>query len=54
MPAGGINPTNVKEYLAISSVLACGGTWMVPSDLIDNEQWDELAQLIAEVTNVIK
>ena len=53
MPTGGVSPANVKEYLAIPSVLACGGTWMVPNDLIDNEQWDELAILVAEVANII-
>lgn len=53
MPTGGVSPSNVKEYLAIPSVLACGGTWMVPNDLIENEQWDELAALVAEVANII-
>ncbi|ANS84929.1 2-dehydro-3-deoxy-phosphogluconate aldolase [Vibrio scophthalmi] len=54
MPTGGVSPSNVKEYLAIPSVLACGGTWMVPNDLIENEQWDELAALVAEVANIIR
>ncbi|BAC93319.1 2-keto-3-deoxy-6-phosphogluconate aldolase [Vibrio vulnificus YJ016] len=54
MPTGGVNPSNVKDYLAISSVLACGGTWMVPSHLIDNEQWDELGELVVQVASIIK
>lgn len=53
MPTGGINPNNVKNYLAIPSVIACGGTWMVPNDLIDNEKWDELAALVKEVATII-
>lgn len=53
MPTGGVSPKNVNDYLAIPSVLACGGTWMVPNDLIDNEKWDELAALVKEVANVI-
>ncbi|WP_022941921.1 bifunctional 4-hydroxy-2-oxoglutarate aldolase/2-dehydro-3-deoxy-phosphogluconate aldolase [Psychromonas hadalis] len=53
MPTGGVNPKNVKDYLSISSVLACGGTWMVPNDLIDNEQWDTLAQLVRDVAGII-
>ncbi|KLV08310.1 ketohydroxyglutarate aldolase [Photobacterium ganghwense] len=53
MPTGGVSPKNVKDYLAIPSVLACGGTWMVPNDLIDNEQWDELATLVKEVAQII-
>ena len=53
MPTGGVSPSNVKDYLAVSSVVACGGTWMVPGELIDNEQWDELAKLVREVAGVI-
>ncbi|MGF1720482.1 bifunctional 4-hydroxy-2-oxoglutarate aldolase/2-dehydro-3-deoxy-phosphogluconate aldolase [Vibrio kyushuensis] len=53
MPTGGVNPSNINDYLAIPSVLACGGTWMVPNDLIDNEKWDELAKLVSEVSGVI-
>lgn len=53
MPTGGVSPNNVKNYLAIPAVLACGGTWMVPNDLIDNEQWDELAVLVKEVATVV-
>ncbi|KHT44051.1 bifunctional 4-hydroxy-2-oxoglutarate aldolase/2-dehydro-3-deoxy-phosphogluconate aldolase [Vibrio sinaloensis] len=53
MPTGGVSPSNVNDYLAINSVLACGGTWMVPNDLIDNEKWDELATLVSEVAGVI-
>lgn len=53
MPTGGITPKNVKDYLVIPSVLACGGTWMVPSDLIENEKWDELAVLVKEVAKII-
>ncbi|MCE0494768.1 bifunctional 4-hydroxy-2-oxoglutarate aldolase/2-dehydro-3-deoxy-phosphogluconate aldolase [Vibrio salinus] len=53
MPTGGVNPGNVKDYLSLPSVLACGGTWMVPGDLIDNEKWDELAKLVREVAGII-
>lgn len=54
MPTGGINPSNVNDYLAIPSVFACGGTWMIPNDLINNEQWDELAILIKKVADILK
>ncbi|MBE4601223.1 bifunctional 4-hydroxy-2-oxoglutarate aldolase/2-dehydro-3-deoxy-phosphogluconate aldolase [Vibrio navarrensis] len=54
MPTGGINPKNVNDYLEISSVLACGGTWMIPNELIDNENWVELGHLIKEVSQIIK
>ncbi|MDV7106093.1 bifunctional 4-hydroxy-2-oxoglutarate aldolase/2-dehydro-3-deoxy-phosphogluconate aldolase [Vibrio sp. TH_r3] len=54
MPTGGIKPSNVNDYLSIPSVFACGGTWMVPDNLIDEERWDELADLVRNVANIIE
>ncbi|ELL7086172.1 bifunctional 4-hydroxy-2-oxoglutarate aldolase/2-dehydro-3-deoxy-phosphogluconate aldolase [Vibrio fluvialis] len=48
MPTGGIKPSNVNDYLAISRVIACGGTWMVDKSLIENGEWEELARLTRE------
>lgn len=45
MPTGGVTPENIQDYLAVPNVLACGGTWMVPSHLIENEDWAQLATL---------
>ncbi|KPU81998.1 ketohydroxyglutarate aldolase [Psychromonas sp. PRT-SC03] len=53
MPTGGVNPSNVNDYLSLPSVLACGGTWMVPNTLIAEERWPELAQLVANVAGII-
>jgi len=53
MPTGGVSPKNVNDYLAIPSVLACGGTWMVPNNLINEGKWDELAQLVSEVATIV-
>ncbi|MDE1515520.1 bifunctional 4-hydroxy-2-oxoglutarate aldolase/2-dehydro-3-deoxy-phosphogluconate aldolase [Vibrio sp. dsl-7] len=49
MPTGGINPTNAPDYLALKSVIACGGTWMVPTDLMDQGNWDAIAELVRNV-----
>ncbi|PSW20506.1 ketohydroxyglutarate aldolase [Photobacterium sanctipauli] len=48
MPTGGVSLSNIDDYLSIPSVLACGGTWMVPASLIDNKQWDELGALVKD------
>jgi 2-dehydro-3-deoxyphosphogluconate aldolase/(4S)-4-hydroxy-2-oxoglutarate aldolase len=48
MPTGGVSLANIDNYLAIPAVLACGGTWMVPTNLIDNEQWEELGVLVKD------
>ena len=48
MPTGGVTPANLKEYLGLNAVIACGGTWMVPAKLIDEGRWEELAALVRE------
>ncbi|MGF1726821.1 bifunctional 4-hydroxy-2-oxoglutarate aldolase/2-dehydro-3-deoxy-phosphogluconate aldolase [Photobacterium nomapromontoriensis] len=53
MPTGGVSPANVNDYLALNSVFACGGTWMVPGNLVDEERWDELAELVKNVANIV-
>ena len=51
MPTGGVSLKNVDEYLSIPSVLACGGTWMVPTNLIDEGKWDELGMLVRDAVD---
>ncbi|MCG9692956.1 MULTISPECIES: bifunctional 4-hydroxy-2-oxoglutarate aldolase/2-dehydro-3-deoxy-phosphogluconate aldolase [Vibrio] len=51
MPTGGVSLKNVDEYLSIPSVLACGGTWMVPTKLIDEGKWDELGKLVRDAVD---
>lgn len=46
MPTGGVSPNNVQDYLSIKSVVACGGTWMVPTDLMDKGDWQGIAELV--------
>ncbi|MEF1199161.1 bifunctional 4-hydroxy-2-oxoglutarate aldolase/2-dehydro-3-deoxy-phosphogluconate aldolase [Vibrio owensii] len=53
MPTGGINPSNIKDYLAVPRVLACGGTWMVDKKLIEAGKWEELAQLTREAVELV-
>lgn len=48
MPTGGVKPGNVKEYLAQKNVLACGGTWMVPDDLLSRGRFDKIEALARE------
>ncbi|OEF54897.1 bifunctional 4-hydroxy-2-oxoglutarate aldolase/2-dehydro-3-deoxy-phosphogluconate aldolase [Enterovibrio norvegicus] len=50
MPTGGVSPTNVDQYLALKSVVACGGTWMVPTDMMDKGDWDGIAALVKAVS----
>ena len=45
MPTGGIHPANVCDYLALDSVLACGGTWMVPGDALKEGDFEKIRNL---------
>ena len=42
VPTGGVNPDNLAEYLALSSVLACGGTWICEPALLRDGRFDEI------------
>ena len=53
MPTGGINAENISNYLAFPKVIACGGSWIVASKLLKEENWAEVKRLCLEVTNKI-
>ena len=54
MPTGGINPKNVKEYLDFKAIIACGGTWMVPKDAVENKEVDKIEKLTKEAVEAIR
>jgi Entner-Doudoroff aldolase len=54
MPTGGISLKNLKEYLSCPVICACGGSYMVTADLIDNGKWDEITQLCKESVDIVK
>ncbi len=54
MPTGGINLSNLADYLACPSILACGGTWMVAEGLIAERRWDEIARICREAVAIIQ
>ncbi|MEG1276295.1 MAG: bifunctional 4-hydroxy-2-oxoglutarate aldolase/2-dehydro-3-deoxy-phosphogluconate aldolase, partial [Ruthenibacterium sp.] len=54
MPTGGVNAKNLMDYLSFDKIIACGGTWMVKADLIEEGNWDEITRLTREaVTNML-
>ena len=38
-PTGGVTVDNAADYLALSSVVCVGGTWIAPPELIAEAQW---------------
>ena len=53
MPTGGITPNNVQSYLALSSVFACGGSWMVKEDLIQASDFAHITTLTQEAVALL-
>ncbi len=45
MPTGGINELNLTDYLSNDKIFACGGSWMVKSELIKNGAYDQITAL---------
>lgn len=54
MPTGGINTTNVRDYLACDKILACGGSWMVKGDLINAGDFARIEELTKEAVAIVK
>ncbi len=48
IPTGGINADNIKEYIQYEKVIACGGTWMIDSYAIKEQNFDRIKQLSRE------
>jgi 2-dehydro-3-deoxyphosphogluconate aldolase/(4S)-4-hydroxy-2-oxoglutarate aldolase len=48
MPTGGINPENIISYITYEKILACGGSWMVPSDRINAGDFETITALCKE------
>jgi len=47
-PTGGINLDNINNYLALSSVVCCGGSWLVSDEIIKNKDWGKITELAKE------
>ncbi|MBQ9952662.1 MAG: bifunctional 4-hydroxy-2-oxoglutarate aldolase/2-dehydro-3-deoxy-phosphogluconate aldolase [Clostridia bacterium] len=54
MPTGGISLKNLKEYISSPVIAACGGSYMVTADLIDNQKWDEIIDLCRKSVEIVK
>ena len=48
VPTGGIGPDDLAGYLALPSVFAVGGSWLVAPALLRDGRWDVVTQLARE------
>jgi len=54
MPTGGIGPHNIRDYLAIPGVIACGGSWMVEPALVREGNWSEIGRLARAARDLVQ
>ena len=53
MPTGGISEKNINEYLGFKKIIACGGTWMVKSDLIKAGAFDKIEAMTKQAADTM-
>lgn len=53
IPTGGINTGNLISYLSLKNVIACGGSWMVKTELISAGKFEEITGLTREAVRIL-
>lgn len=53
MPTGGVNQENLESYLSCDKVIACGGSWMVKNELIENGEFDKIRQMTRQTVEMV-
>jgi len=48
VPTGGVTPGNASDYLALANVAAVGGSWITPTSLLRDGDFDAIARLAAD------
>lgn len=54
VPTGGVSAANLADFLAVPVIAACGGSWMVKSDLVQAGKWDEVTRLSAQAVDIAR
>jgi 2-dehydro-3-deoxyphosphogluconate aldolase/(4S)-4-hydroxy-2-oxoglutarate aldolase len=53
IPTGGIDAGNLKDYLSLPQVIACGGSWMVAKKLINAGDFDAITRITREAVTLV-
>jgi 2-dehydro-3-deoxyphosphogluconate aldolase/(4S)-4-hydroxy-2-oxoglutarate aldolase len=51
-PTGGISSTNYRDCLELDNVSCVGGSWIVPGEAVDQEDWERITTLAREAVTV--
>ena len=52
VPTGGVNASNLADYLALDCVPAVGGSWMIPQKLLEARDFDAISALCREALDL--
>lgn len=53
LPTGGVNETNLAQYMSLRCVAAVGGTWIAKSDEIAAGRWSEITQRCQNALRIV-
>lgn len=53
MPTGGISTKNAAEYLSRKNVVACGGSWICPPELLNSGSFGEIERIASEAAAIV-
>ena len=54
MPTGGINAANLASYLELPFVVACGGSWLVNKNDLNEGNWDSIKSTVRDAVELVK
>jgi 2-dehydro-3-deoxyphosphogluconate aldolase/(4S)-4-hydroxy-2-oxoglutarate aldolase len=54
VPTGGISEVNLKNYLSLANVAACGGSWIVATELLGAGRFDEITHLARRARGIVE
>lgn len=53
VPTGGIQPAQLHDYVRHPSVLAVGGSWITPRELLAQRRFAEISRLAADAVGIV-
>lgn len=52
MPTGGVSAGNLADFLALPSVIACGGSWLTPKKAVATGDYAQVTKLASEAVAI--
>lgn len=54
IPLGGVGVHNLRDYLKLKEVIAIGGSWIAPQEMIQAKDWTSIAQNAKEASTIFR